>query len=126
MVSTSLSLLSASVDSQRSRLQVNLTRLGAPASKPRAPPVSTSVFLHMLLVRLQTRRPFVGFVGYLVNTSNLKFHLQRNHTQEYRALERQGSDNHPGPSGASAMKMASKQLTLGGMLAKLTPFSSEV
>ena len=43
---------------------------------------------------------------------NLKFHLQWNHRQKYRAPKRQGSDDHPGLRSASAVK-TSEQLALG-------------
>ena len=123
MVDTSLSLPSASVDSQRCWLQVNSTRTQAPASRP-VPPESTSDFLQTLLAHLWTRRRlFAGFVWYSGNNSNLKFHLQWNHAQDYRALDRQDSDDHYGPSSASAVKTRLKQLTLGGTLAKSTSFS---
>ena len=46
----------------------------------------------------------------------------------YHALERQGSDNHPGQNRVivtAAMNTTLKQLTLVGILAKSAPFSSE-
>ena len=64
-------------------------------------------------------------VAYSGNTTNLKFHLQRCHAQEYLALQQQDSGDQPGPSRASAVKTTSTQLTISGTLAKSTPFSNE-
>ena len=64
-------------------------------------------------------------VTYSGNTTNLKFHLQRCHAQEYLALQQQDSGDQPGPSRASAVKTTSTQLTISGTLAKSTPFSNE-
>ena len=57
--------------------------------------------------------------------SSYRYNLEQNHAQEYRALEPEVSDHHPGSSSASALKMMSKQLAFGGMLTKSTLFLSE-
>ena len=57
-------------------------------------------------------------VAYTGNTTNLKFHLQWCHAQEYLALQQQDSGDQPGPSRASAVKTTSTQLTISAWNAR--------
>ena len=63
-----------------------------------------------------------AIITYSGNTSNLTYHLQREHPREYRELmeEARQSDDKPGPSGDATAK--SVQITLGGAIARSASF----
>jgi len=63
-----------------------------------------------------------AIITYSGNTSNLTYHLQREHPREYRELmeEARQSDDKPGPSGDATAK--SVQITLGGAITRSASF----
>jgi len=65
-------------------------------------------------------------IAYSGNTSNLTYHLQREHPREYRELmeEARQSDDKPGPSSDATAK--SVQITLGGAIARSASFQREL